>query len=276
MWKARRWLTALLLVFAVTWVALAHDERWELKVCAEPGAMPFSHRDGTGFEIEIAHILAEEIGARLTFLWHPLSTSLVRNYLLAGECDVILGVPDGYRELLPTVVYYRSPYVFTYRADREFEIKSLDDPILGSLRIGVSWTANPPHDALVARGLADRVVLEFGEWGYDETSHPLSRIVDAVVEGLIDVGIAWGPVAGYFAGRQPIPLRVVPVEPLIDPPFTVMVVDMTMAVRPGDEALRDRLNAALAARWDEIQDVLAKYNVPLLPTPRPVVSLESE
>ena len=34
----------------------------------------------------------------------------------------------------------------------------------------------------------------------------------------IDVAVVWGPLAGYFAGRQPIKLRITPVSPLVDVP----------------------------------------------------------
>ncbi len=97
----------------------------------------------------------------------------------------------------------------------------------------------------------------------------MSELVDAVAAGDIDVGIAWGPVAGYFAAQHDVELKVVPVSPEFEPPTIFMSVPMTMAVRPGDEALRDRLNIAIASRWDDIQAVLEEYGVPLSPSPAP-------
>ncbi len=44
---------------------------------------------------------------------------------------------------------------------------------------------------------------------------------------------------------------------------------MTMGVRREDTALQDLLNRAIIARWDEIQEVLAEYSVPVVETPRP-------
>ena len=39
-----------------------------------------------------------------------------------------------------------------------------------------------------------------------------------MAKGEIDVAVVWGPLAGYFAKRQGVPLEVVPVSPSVDPP----------------------------------------------------------
>jgi hypothetical protein len=95
---------------------------------------------------------------------------------------------------------------------------------------------------------------------------------EAVARGDIDLGIAWGAIAGYYGARSEVPLRVVAVEPTFEPPFTTMVFAMTMGVRRGDEALRDQLGVAIARRWDDIQAVLAAYNVLTEPLARPRVA----
>ncbi|HEX7021586.1 MAG TPA: hypothetical protein VF171_01935 [Trueperaceae bacterium] len=97
-----------------------------------------------------------------------------------------------------------------------------------------------------------------------------------MAEGEVDVGLAWGPVAGYFAKEQQAALEIVPVTPEFDPPYTSMVTSMTIGLRAGDDALRDRLDIAIAKRWDDIQQVLRDYGVPLSPLPRPALSLRSQ
>jgi ABC-type amino acid transport substrate-binding protein len=189
---------------------------------------------------------------------------------------MIMGVLDGQQGLLSTVAYYRSSYVFVYRVDSPFEIASLDDPVLRELDIGVQRTGIPPHEALLTRGLAGRVVLQYGEREFGGRSDPLAPLSEAIANGEVDVGLAWGPVAGYYAKRQPVELKVVPVTPEIDPPFLSMTNALTIGVRRGDEALRDRLNVALALRWDEIQEVLQEYGVPLKPLPKPMITVGGE
>ena len=45
-------------------------------------------------------------------------------------------------------------------------------------------------------------------------------------------------------------------------------------MRPQDEALRDAIDHALAARWDDVQAVLKDAGVPLLHLPQPVLRQE--
>ncbi len=40
-----------------------------LRVCADPGNMPFSERQGDGFENRIAAILADELKVKLRYYW---------------------------------------------------------------------------------------------------------------------------------------------------------------------------------------------------------------
>lgn len=249
-------------------------QTWELVVCADPHAMPLSDRSAEGYENVIAGILAEELGATLSFDWYPQMQDMIDLRLRGGYCDVVMGVPDGAEPLLTTISYYTSPYVFVYRADAGIEVTSLDDPVLSELRIGLQNAGMPPHDSLLARGLADSIVAEYGSTRYAPRDDPQARLVEAVLAGEVDVGVSWGPSAGYYAAQHPGELVVVPIEPAIDPmpPFTNLQLPMTIGVRQGDEALRDSLSLAIVRRWDDIQAVLEEYAVPLVdagPAPAP-------
>jgi mxaJ protein len=257
------------LIFLLACSVKGQEPSWELRACADPNSLPFSHEEETGFENRIAQLLARELNAELTYHWQVQNPDMVNFGLRAGECDLIMGVPDGYRGLLTTLAYYRSPYAFIYPADSPFDIQSLDDPVLRDLRIGVQSFGIPPHQALLNRGLSGNVVEAYGNRRLTNSSAALFR---ALVNKEVDVALAWGPVAGYYAARQPIELRVVPVTPELEPPFLSMIIPMTIGLRPGDEALRDRLNTVLVRRWDEIQDVLREYGVPLSSNPKPILS----
>lgn len=251
-------------------LAQGQSQSWEMRVCADPNSLPFSHEDKTGFENRVAEILAEELGASLTYVWWYQGPNMISDQLREGGCDMIMGVPDGHRELLTTLAYYRSPYVFVYRADSSFDVRSLDDPVLHDLDIGVQRTTSSPHQALLKRNLAANVTLQEGGYGQ------LGFVVEAVAAEEVDVGVVWGPVAGYYAEQQTTELTMVPVTPEIEPPFLSMVLSMTIGMRQGDEALRDRLDAALVSRWEEIQDVLREYGVPLSPLSKPLLQLGAQ
>lgn len=248
--------------------ALAQAPSWELRACADPFALPFSGRDEPGFENEIAALLADQLGAELSYDWVAFSPDIVNIHLREGTCDVLLGVPDGYRDLTSTVTYYRSPYVFVTRSDAPFEIDSIVDPILGDLTIGIQDPGTPPHDALLNQGWDTNVMQPRGD-----RPNPPDRVLQEVADGVIDVGIIWGPSAGYFAPDYDDALRIQPITPEIAPPFLPMSFAMTMAVRPGDDQLRDQLNIAIAERWDDIQQVLTSYGVPLVDRSAPSVSI---
>jgi mxaJ protein len=254
-------------------VSAPEGGHWDMVVCADPHAMPFSRSDGAGFENAIAALLAEHLEASLHVDWYPFTSDMIDLRLREGHCDILMGVPDGHEPLLTSVAYYRSPYVFVVRSESDFVIESLDDPRLSGTRIGLQDFGIPPHHSLTYRGLDANIVANYGAQRYAAREDPLADVVKAVIAGDIDVGVAWGPVGGYYALPYGGALTVVPVLPEIEvmPRFLSMVVPMTIGVRQGDDALRDRLSIAIAERWDEIQAILDSFGIPRTPTPRPLV-----
>jgi mxaJ protein len=83
----------------------------------------------------------------------------------------------------------------------------------------------------------------------------------------IDVAIAWGPLAGFFATREPAPLSVTPVSPDHDGPMRLSFA-IAMAVRRGDTALHDAIDRALVQRREDIDAILRRFGVPLLKEPQ--------
>jgi ABC-type amino acid transport substrate-binding protein len=184
-----------------------------------------------------------------------------------------MAITDGHPGYLNTVAYYRSIYTFFYLADSGLEIASFDDERLADLRIGVQVPdggISPVTQALGVRGLIPNQVSFVADLN---SVDPLLQLPQAVIDGDIDLAVVWGPVAGYAALQAPEPLIVQPVSPEIELPFLPMFFSITVGVRPGDEALRDELNVAIARRWQEIQQVLEDYGVPRLDLPVPVAVL---
>lgn len=244
-----------------------------MRVCAQPNSLPYSNQREEGLENRIAEIMADELGARLTYFWLPEPFPEFRNhYLREGDCDVVVGVGEGTRGYLTTIAYYRSPPVFVYRSDSGPDIQSFDDPRLEPLTIAVMGGSGvgPGSVSLARRGLADEIISLTPD---HRATDPFAAPVTAVASGVADLAVVAGPVGGYFAVRQEVPMTVVPVAPLIEEPFLSLVSSITMGVRLGDAELRDQLNRAIARRWDEIQEVLDEYAVPREPLPRPTLSV---
>jgi len=237
-----------------------------LRVCADPNNLPFSNQAGEGFENRLAELIADEMGAEVRYTWFAQRRGFVRNTLKAGECDLITGVPSSSELVMTTRPYYRSTYVFLRRRDRGVPVRSFDDPALHRLRIGVQligddYSNTPPAHALVSRGII-RNVRGYSVYGDYARPNPPAVIVDAVARGEVDVAVVWGPLAGYFAERQPVPLELVPVSPQIDPPFLPFVFDISMGTRREDPSLNAEVEAILVRRRAAVDSILAAYRVP--------------
>jgi mxaJ protein len=237
----------------------------ELRVCADPNNLPFSNQRLEGFENKIAELIAKDWGLKVSYTWWPQRRGFVRETLRARKCDVIIGVPKGYDPVATTEPYYRSTYVFVYPSDKGWNIKSLDDPTLKKLRIGVNiigedYANPPPVMAMAERGLlGPKGYSVYGDYAKDS---PPREIIDALGRGEIDVAIVWGPLA-YFVTKQPVPLKVVPLPPSekADLPFEY---DISMGVRRADKDLKARLEETLQKRRAEINAILREYNIPLV------------
>ena len=124
----------------------------------------------------------------------------MRNTLHAGTCDVLIGIPKGYDPVLWTKPYYRSAYVLVYAERAGPTIASLDDPALKQLKHR-PHSNTPPPDVLADRGIQANVrdlPALLRSAGRRPDRRP-SKLLEDVVAGEIDVAIAWGPLAGYFA-----------------------------------------------------------------------------
>ena len=231
-----------------------------LTFCADPANLPFSSRQQSGFDNKIAEILGHELGVPVTFHWGRMGRGFVRDVVNKGDCDAMVGVPVGMRGLLITQPYYRSTYVFVTRAGAQ-RITSLDDPKLASMRIGVQVLEDdyaPPARALARRQLTKNVV------GFDMDADP-GAIIAAVANRKVDVAIVWGPLAGYYAHRYGARLHLNKVDPEIDPPMLPFTFSMAVGVRKSDPELQAKLNTAIAKAEPQIESVLRRYYVPLLP-----------
>lgn len=249
--------------------AAEKPDRRVLHIYADPNNLPFTNDRLEGFENKIAEIIAREMGARVEYTWYAQRRGFFRHSLKEGDADLVLGVPVESERALVSNPYYRSIYVFVYRKDKGLKIQSFDDPILHDLKIGVQLVGDdnvntPPAHALARRNIIDNVT-GYTVYGDYREGNPPAKIIEAVAKGEIDVAVVWGPLGGYFASRQSVPLEVVPVSQQLDPPALSLAFDIGMGVKKKDTALRDRINAILAARRPEIEKVLDSYGVPRVP-----------
>jgi len=261
------------LAFVILAVLVVHgtagaDTKRPFRVCADPENLPFSNRQLQGFENKIAELVAKELGATLSYTWWGQRRGFVRNTMNAtlkeAQCEVMIGVPEGYDLVRPTKPYYRSSYVFLYRKGKGLQIRTLDDPVLKKLKIGVhllgeDYSNPPPVHALAQRGIVTNVV------GFDtfySAKNPPDTIVNAVANGKVDVAIVWGPAVGQFVVHHRVPMDMIPVPSAkTDFPFAY---NIAMGVKPGNDALRLDLEKVIERKQPAIVKILEAYGVPLM------------
>jgi quinoprotein dehydrogenase-associated probable ABC transporter substrate-binding protein len=231
-----------------------------LRVCADPNNLPFSNDKGEGFENKIAEVLAAELGVPVRYTWFPDSVGFVRNTLRARACDLIVGTTVGAELVQNTNPYYRSSFSLVYRKEAGLTLASLDDPALRTLQLGVI-AGTPPTTLMAQKGLLgnSRSYQLLVDTRFD---HPAQDVVHDVAAGKIDVGILWGPIAGYFAKQETTPLAVVPLRSEGSP----MRLDyrITMGVRPNEPEWKRQVNDLIRKKQPEITRILLDYGVPLL------------
>jgi len=234
-----------------------------LRVCSDPGNMPFSERKGGGFENRIAQIVADELKIKLRYYWLTQGPGFVRNTLGTGLCDLIIGTSGG-DIVQATNPYYRSAYVLVARKGELPDLKRLDDPRLKDKQIGII-AGTPPSNRLSELKLVGERIHAYAPYAFGaERKHQTvaAEVIADLAEKKIDVAILWGPSAGWLAKQSGVQMDVAPLlqEPG-RPPLTFRV---SMGVRHNENDWKRSLNSVLRKRKVDIEAVLREYEVPLL------------
>jgi len=240
--------------------------RRTLTACADPNNLPFSNRAGEGFENKLAEMIASDLKAQLRYVWWAQRRGYVRNTLNERQCDFWPGIGSNVDMASTSRPYYRSSYQFVSRADTPLAGLTLDDPRLKTVRIGVQLVGDdasntPPAHALAARGIVGNV-RGYTVYGDYAKPNPASEIVRAVERGEVEVALVWGPLAGFFAARSGVPLRLEPVTPWFADHRWPMQFDVSVGVRKDNQKLLKDIDRVLQRRSTEIAALLDAYHVP--------------
>jgi quinoprotein dehydrogenase-associated probable ABC transporter substrate-binding protein len=252
------------LILGAAGLAAPIEARAALRVCADPGNMPFSNTAGEGLENKIGAVLAQALGTNVQYYYRPtIERGMTRSTLDADECDVMLDMPVDSERVLTTTAVYRTTFVLAYRNDRGIAIKNLDDPQLQKLRVGLYQTsaireALAEHDVI-----GNNVFIHYLSHDADLVpEHQPSYQVQQVIDGTLDIAAAWGPFAGYYKTMKHAPITIQPVNLMED--AVPMEFDMAIAVRHSDQELLARLEQALHDQRDAIHTILTDFGVPLV------------
>ena len=234
-----------------------------LTVCADPGNMPLSNQKGEGFENKIAQVIGKDLGTGVQYYWRPsVERGLMRTTLSSGDCDVWMDMAadtEGAEVLTPL---YRSTFVLAYRSDKGIDIKTLDDPALKKLRVGV-FEVSAVREALMDHRIVSNTVIQYVSHNGDLVpENQPSYQVQQVIDGSLDIAAVWGPMAGYYKMLEHAPLIIKPVNLMEDD--VPLEFDMSLAVPKGRPDIKEAIEGALARNKAEIRQILIDYGVPLV------------
>lgn len=234
----------------------------EFKVCADFDNLPYSNGKMEGFENKIAELIAKDLGKKVSYQFWYDRMGFIRNTLNAHRCDVIIGTVDGNDMVLTSKPYYRSGYAFVYKKSSGFNITNWDSPDLHKGLIGVIGQTPP------TRPLSDKGLLENSR-PYRiqrDLNLPPSFMIDDLIKGDIDIAIAWGPIAGYFAKKLSSDLVVVPA-----PEYEATNVhgkeywNISVGVRKKETERLAQIQDVLTRRQADIDKILDDYGIPHVP-----------
>jgi len=260
------------LVLASVWLAFLPVPAKALGVCADPDYLPYSNRAGAGFENKVAEAVAKALDETVEYTWashrgHGGFPQFLSSTLDAKKCDVVMSIPYASREELTTRPYYISSYVFVFAKSRNYDLNSMDSPVLKRLKVGFERDT-PAEDALKIRGMipgsGSGSIVAFDVSG--EGGESPETMLRALKDGRIEVLITWFPAIGGFLRSYP-ELEVVPVpnSRALGPPEQYSF-PMSMGVREGNDALKKRLDDVIEKHQAELNSILTEngaiMNVP--------------
>ncbi|WP_334106966.1 methanol oxidation system protein MoxJ [Methylobacillus sp.] len=256
-------------------MALQAQAAGELRVCAGKDELPYSNDKQQGFENEIAKIMGKAMDRKVTFVWWADARYAVRDFLDKKQCDVLMGLDKGDPRVLTTQTYYKSGYVFVTRKDREIDIASWDHPYLKERNFRLGFLPDSP---------AKNMMLEIGRFDdmfdylveltdFKSTRNRYVKIderklVDDVITMKLHGAALWAPSVAKYVAESTTPLNMVLIKDdaqRANGSKIPMQYEVVMGVRLGDEALKAELDKAIASSQEEINAVLKREHIPLLP-----------
>jgi quinoprotein dehydrogenase-associated probable ABC transporter substrate-binding protein len=234
-----------------------------LRICGDPGNLPLSNNQLEGFENKIAEILAKAMNTHTEYYWRPyIQRGMLRETFGNDQCDVLMDLPLGYDGALLSEPIYKTTFVLVSRSDRNYNFKSLEDPALAKLKIGVYQTSairQVFHEHGMDKSLVVHTVSHDSDINPEDA--PIYQ-VQQVVNGQLDVAAVWGPFAGYYKVVKKAPITIQPVN-LMENQIPLEF-ELALGVPTTDRILKYKIDLALHDSKAAIEKVLRDYGVPLV------------
>jgi mxaJ protein len=244
-----------------------------LRICATANQLPYSAKDGSGFENKVGLAVASGMNRKAAFVFSDKpAIFLVRDFLDKKKCDVIIGLDSGDQRVLTTKPYYRASYVFVSRRDKNVNVSSWGDPAIKTLGHIVVDFGSPSEVMLRELGLYnDDMAYLYSLVGFRAPRNEYVQIspekmVGELKSGSADLAVAFAPdIARYVKSDSSLVMVPVQDDTVHNKDERLpQQYDQSMAVRLGDTALLAELDAAIVKAKPKITAILAEEGIPLI------------
>ena len=221
-----------------------------LRLCVDPDNLPFSTATPDappGLYIEIGRAIAAALGRPAEPVWSLTywGKRNLRETMLAGQCDIAVGLPDDHDFMGPKVIFSRPIMDIGYAlvVPKDMAVLHLAD--LAGKRVAAQF-GSPPQSLLAThQEIATVTVLSPEEAIHKLASHAA------------DAAFIWGPSAGYLNhAALGDAYRVIPVA------GEGMQFRAAIGFARKQSALRDAVNAVLDKALADLPAMAAKYAFP--------------
>lgn len=231
------------------------------RVCADPANYPVSSKDGSGYENQLAELIAAKLDLPVQYVWFPQATGFIRNTLAAKRCDVVIGYAQGHELVQNTNHYYTSAYALIVPMDSDLAgVERLNDPALKGRKIGIV-AGTPPAAHMARNGLIGQA-KPYNLFVDRRVESPAVDMLEDLQSGELDAAILWGPLGGPLVKADHPGFKVIPLVNEDLPPR--LFYRITMGVRQGEKVWQRQLNSLIRRNQDEINAVLTGAGVPLV------------
>jgi ABC-type amino acid transport substrate-binding protein len=230
-----------------------------LRLCANPSALPYSNLADagglSGFQVELAEVVALEMGLKLGVTW-------IRNAadIKSSDCDALMDVAaasydrEGVTGPLTTPLPLRLSRAYAENGvvlvvSSGSAVRRVDD--LHGRKIGVT-VGTVEHEWLAKRGFAISVFAAQED------------IIAAIEAGEIEVGAADPVTIGWYRHEHPSTAVMIPDG---YQPESALRWNVSIGLRRADDALLAAVDAAVARVVEQRipAQIYAKYGIPYLP-----------
>jgi polar amino acid transport system substrate-binding protein len=235
-------------------LAIAGEPAHELRICVDPDNPPLSqNRVGAqpGFDVEVGQAIAERLQMRVRLVWIDTTYGgkALRRSLLAGRCDVFMGLPVDAAAGTDDALTFSAPYYSTGYTLVHAQGRAAATPDLRNERIGVERQSG-------AHMRLEQIGSHLVVYG----NQP--EVLDAVARGEVDAGAVWLPdVDRLLQGRALVREASGAASP------QQLRWNVAIGVRGADSHLRAAVSRAVEELLAEgrIKAIFDRYAVPFFP-----------